>query len=68
MPFDPIIQRAYDVAVAIVGEADHVTGAILLCEVERDGLIVVFDDDKLPAGPLAETLRRAADRIDPAVP
>lgn len=64
MSHDPIIQRAYDTAVAIVGEAGHVGGVVLLVEVARDGLLVVFDDDKLPPGPLSETLRRAADRID----
>lgn len=63
MTHDPIIQRAYDAAVAIIGETGHVTGVVLLCEIGREGLVVVFDDDKLPAGPLSDVLRQAADRI-----
>jgi hypothetical protein len=60
---DPIIQRAYDAAVAILEEAGHVDGAVLICEVDGDGLIVAFDDDRLP-GPIADVLRRAAAKID----
>jgi hypothetical protein len=60
---DPTIQRAYDTAVAILGEAGYVNGAVLICEVDNEGLIVAFDDDRLP-GPIAEVLRGAARRID----
>lgn len=65
MSYDPIVKRAYDTAVAILGEAGAVRGAVLVCEIDRDGLTVAFDDDKMLPGPLAATLRRAADRIDP---
>jgi hypothetical protein len=60
---DPTIQRAYDTAVAILSEAGHVNGAVLICEVDGDGLIVAFDDDRLP-GPIAEVLRQAATKLD----
>jgi hypothetical protein len=60
---DPTIQRAYDTAVAIVGEVGYVNGAVLICEVDNGGLIVAFDDERLP-GPLADVLRRAAEKID----
>jgi hypothetical protein len=64
---DPIVKRAFDSAAAIVGEAGHITGVILICEIEGDGLIVAFDDERLPVGPLSDVLRKAADRIDPTV-
>jgi hypothetical protein len=60
---DPIIQRAYDAAVAVLDEGSHVKGAVLICEVDGGELVVAFDDERLP-GPIAEMLRTAAARID----
>lgn len=65
MIYDPILKHAYDTAVAIAGEAGNVTGLILIAEIGHDGITVIFDDDKTPAGPLAATLREAADKVDP---
>jgi hypothetical protein len=64
MPIDPFVQRAYDAALAILEEAGHVNGVVLLCELDGGGLMIAVDDERLPVGPLAGTLRMAADQID----
>lgn len=65
---DPVIQRAHDAAKAILGEAGHVTGIVLICEVAHDGIVVAFDDDNLPPGPLSDVLRRAAEKVEAMEP
>lgn len=67
MTLDPIVQRAYDAAAAILGEAGYVNGVVLMCEIDNGGLIIALDDDRMPLGPLSDTLRRAADRLDPTM-
>jgi hypothetical protein len=62
---DPTVQRAYEVAKAIIEEAGHVDGVILICEIERNGVIVAFDDrgDSDVNDRLVDALRATADRI-----
>jgi hypothetical protein len=61
---DPTVQRAYEAALAILEEAGHVNGVVLLCELDGGGLTIAVDDERLPVGPLAETLRMAANQLD----
>jgi hypothetical protein len=61
---DPTVQRAYEAALAILEEAGHVNGVVLLCELDGGGLMIAVDDERLAIGPLAEALRMAANQLD----
>jgi hypothetical protein len=63
---DETVQRAHDAARAIIGEAGHIDGMVLVCEINGQGLVVAFDDEGHPDlnRHLVRVLRGAADRIE----
>lgn len=61
---DEILTRAQGAAKAILQEAGEIRGPVLICEIDGDGLRIVWDAERLHGPTLAKTLRDVADRLD----
>lgn len=60
---DPAVQRAYDLARAVLSEQGRLDGLLLVCEISGRGLVIAYDEDLIGAATLADALRKVVDRI-----